>query len=755
MLLSINHKSFWLAFLLLAYSPLAKANDCERHLSAIERLIDGESDVDLNEQLRSLESLNFSKNITCEATYHYLLGRILLLQGKPKLAQENLAKSVDFYQEVQEKKGLALSAYFLGQAFLETDQPDLAAPYFDLSLREKAILGQKELLAEAFDLRAMLHSNTGQHLEAIDLLKQAVIHLDGTKKDQVSIRLLNQISTNYQSIGQIDSAVTYYQRLFALKQKMEDGPGLLSDYITLGGLYSELGNYKEAQKAFIQAKSLSESLKDTFGLIGIYIEMAEVYLQERLPDLALESADKAISLASHKRMLFSEGQALIIKASVFERLAQSDIALQYYNNAYEIFDQLGLNRQKAEVLVDICHLEPSIENLEKTENSLKSVIPNCLETGDIICEMNMKLLLCDMHLQQKKDYPQVDKLLKESEKIALQTNNATGRQEVYRLRSHFFEQTGSPELALDSYRAFSELKDSIVNVENARTVQELEQLYETEKLGREITEQRAELRRRNIQLILLLVGTGILITLIVLVLYLNRRNKLLNEQKMAILEKERETQVLRAMVTGEEQERLRIARDLHDSLGAVIATAKMRVSSLSQQMPKLKGLDGFQKAQELMDDAYHSIREVSHNMMPGTLSKYGLEAAIANMCEAIEKVHRMDIEFIPYGLDRIDDDLVETNIFRIVQELLRNVVKHSNASEVIVQLTFEDGALDVIVEDNGNGFDPKQQSLGIGIESIRSRVLFLKGMLEIDSSIGKGSTFTIHIPNDTFEKQEA
>ena len=223
-----------------------------------------------------------------------------------------------------------------------------------------------------------------------------------------------------------------------------------------------------------------------------------------------------------------------------------------------------------------------------------------------------------------------------------------------------------------------------------------------------------------------------------------------------MIEKERETQILRAMVSGEEQERRRIARDLHDGLGANLATVKMRINAVRNSIPRIQEQESYNKAEELVDEACENIREISHNMMPGSLNRYGLEVALQDMCEAIQDSNEIDLAFIPFGLDKIVDEAVEINIYRIVQELLKNIVKHADAKEGIVQLTLEDNKLHIVVEDDGKGFDMESTNVfeGIGMGSIQSRVIYLDGKMDIESSPGKGTTFNIEIPIQTGKKQK-
>ena len=344
--------------------------------------------------------------------------------------------------------------------------------------------------------------------------------------------------------------------------------------------------------------------------------------------------------------------------------------------------------------------------------------------------------------------------------MAISSQNLSSLEEAHRLKSRHFENLGRYQLALHHYRIHKGIQDSVLNEETAMIVQEMEQRFQTEKKDKEIAQQRATLEHQQNVLqeqafdnILLLIGVLLLLALSAFVIIINRRNKQLNKQRLSALQKERESQILRAMVKGEEQERVRIARDLHDSLGAVMASAKLRVNTLGHQLPELKSMDSYHIAEELIDEACHNVREISHDMMPGSLGKYGLQEAIGRMCATIEKSKpNISVNYIPFGLEDLDNDIVASNVLRIVQELLRNVIKHAAATEVIVQLTLEDQQLIITVEDDGKGFDQEDEQFqaGLGLESIQTRALSLHGQLEIQSQPGEGTTFTITIPTSNY-----
>lgn len=218
------------------------------------------------------------------------------------------------------------------------------------------------------------------------------------------------------------------------------------------------------------------------------------------------------------------------------------------------------------------------------------------------------------------------------------------------------------------------------------------------------------------------------------------------KKDLALLEKEKESEILRALISGEEKERKRIAQDLHDGLGALLSTVKLRFSAIQNEMPDIFKAESFRKADELLDDACDEIRGISHRMMPRILDKGGLEHAMKDLCSAVNQPSEIEVSFLPIDIPEDIPDDKALAIYRIAQELLKNAIKHSDANEILVQLQGEKERLNLTVEDDGKGFHPDEVKRGLGLDGIRSRVSFAEGSMDLDTAPGRGSSFHITIP---------
>lgn len=217
----------------------------------------------------------------------------------------------------------------------------------------------------------------------------------------------------------------------------------------------------------------------------------------------------------------------------------------------------------------------------------------------------------------------------------------------------------------------------------------------------------------------------------------------LEAQKVENLLKEQELASIDAMIEGQEKERKRIAEDLHDDLGALMATISLHLENVGSE----NNPNALHKTKTLLSEAYTKIRNISHVKNAGVIANQGLLVAVNNMVSKISSASKIDIEVIAHGLENRLENSLELSLFRTIQELMTNIIKHAEATKTTIQLTQHNHNLNIIVEDNGKGFDTTSiKESGIGLEAIKKRVTHLEGKLTIDSVLNRGTTIIIDIP---------
>jgi two-component system, NarL family, sensor kinase len=219
----------------------------------------------------------------------------------------------------------------------------------------------------------------------------------------------------------------------------------------------------------------------------------------------------------------------------------------------------------------------------------------------------------------------------------------------------------------------------------------------------------------------------------------------MHKQKIAAQEKQ--FTIMSNLLKGQEKERSRLAKDLHDGIGSILTSVKYSLASAKRDFApeNEESLKVLENSIEVIDLSINELRRVAYNMMPEALIKFGLDEGLKDFCQFIKSANGLHIHYQSFGLhDRLDND-IEIVLYRIVQELLTNVVKHSSATETYVQLVRDGSRLSISVEDNGKGFsvDKLSKKKSTGWLSLQSRVNYLKGKLEINSILEKGTTVAI------------
>ena len=306
--------------------------------------------------------------------------------------------------------------------------------------------------------------------------------------------------------------------------------------------------------------------------------------------------------------------------------------------------------------------------------------------------------------------------------------------------------------AFNNLMNYNQASEKFLLRNNKRINDEMEAKYQTAEKEKQILKEQQKVRANRNWLIaagiVLLLGSGIGI-----LLQKNTTKKRLLAEQQALIKQERVDNLLKeqelvsidAMIAGQEKERQRVANELHDDLGSLMATIKLHFDN-SKVSKKDSGL---QNAQKLLDQAYQKVRGMAHSKNSGVMSNQGLLPAIKKMAQVITETNALEVTVEDFGMgDRLENSL-ELNLFRMVQELVANAIKHAEATQVTIQLTQYEDNLNIIIEDNGKGFDRAKvdtSKTGMGLTTIEKRVEHLEGNFTVDSVLGKGTSILIDIP---------
>ncbi|MBI3138604.1 MAG: sensor histidine kinase [Sphingobacteriales bacterium] len=331
------------------------------------------------------------------------------------------------------------------------------------------------------------------------------------------------------------------------------------------------------------------------------------------------------------------------------------------------------------------------------------------------------------------------------------------KKDVFGNRAELEKSQGHYQAAVSYLDSFGLLRDSLLHLENADRIEFLDARYQAEKKEVQIGQLQAEkevqklnLQRKNIWNYIL-AGAALLLAVISFLVFRNfRQRQLLQQQRIQELETQQQLLATEAVLKGEEQERTRLAKDLHDGLGGMLSGIKYSFQTMKGNLIMTpENQQAFERSMDMLDSSIREMRRVAHNMMPEALVKFGLTTAIRDFCEEINRSGALQVSYQSIGMEK--EQISQTTaitIYRIVQELLNNTMKHAAARTAIVQLSKTGRGISITVEDDGKGFDTAllKGARGIGWSNIQSRVEYLKGRLDIQSEPGKG--VSVHIDID-------
>jgi len=290
------------------------------------------------------------------------------------------------------------------------------------------------------------------------------------------------------------------------------------------------------------------------------------------------------------------------------------------------------------------------------------------------------------------------------------------------------------------YQALAQqYQDSILSEKQMKTINELEVKYQSLQKDKELAQNQLQLQKSK-DYIIYSIGAALIALLVAALIFLYYRNKRRTYlRQLKLVKQEKEVQVLQALMQGEEKERTRIAHDLHDEVAGMLAAAKMNLNALAMQVQDVVEDKGYHKVMDLLDETSVRVRNTAHNLLPEILMQHGLEKAINKYCNNISNDSFLTVRF--YSLGGVERYALnfELAVYRIVQELLNNIIKHAKATEVLVQLGVQHNVLFITVEDNGIGFNASNvSSEGTGLKSLQARVKALNGKIDITSEVGEG-----------------
>lgn len=546
--------------------------------------------------------------------------------------------------------------------------------------------------------------------------------------------------------GENDAAEELIKKSLDIRIKTNDVSGQGYCLRSLGNIEYDRNDYTKALEHYLAAAPRFESAGDLKGLSGDYIWVGNVF-NEGLHqfDKAAEYFNKSLAIAEKIKdsSLISYNLNNLGQAYYFAK--NYNEALRYYRLSKSIKEKLEDDRGLGSAYGNISNVYFDIKQYDSAAlyNDSSFSIRKKLndKKGMATCYANVG----NIYLEQKN----LEGAFENYNKAIALGNEIDFKEpiiESYNGLSKYYEIKGNTKEALEYYKKYKAANDSIFNGDITRQLATLQTKYETAKKQQQINEQQFELTKKQYWIY---GSIGLLILIVLLGFSYYRRNKLKQEKKLQLEVIKQQDLATKAVIVAEENERKRIAADLHDGVGQMMSAAKMNLSAFENDIPfkDEQQKNNFEKIIGLVDESCKEIRSVSHQMMPNALLKSGLASAIKEFIDKIDN-RVLKVNLHTEGLNERLDANVETVLYRVIQECVNNVIKHSGANSLDISLIKDADGIAATIEDNGRGFNTKDKEKfeGIGVKNILSRIGFLKGTVDFDSTPGRGTLVAIHVP---------
>ena len=631
-----------------------------------------------------------------EASLYNLKGIIFNFSGNQDSAVVNFEKSERIALKIGDKLSIAKAKQNKGLPLVKMGKYALALGSILEAVKYYESIDFKSGVARAYGDIANILIRQENNKEAVGYLTKAIKIADEINESGIKSNFYNSLGVAYQALNETRNAYETYLKALELAEKLKNIKSQIAITQNLGQISWALNpNDLKSFEYFKKAELLAIGYGDRLTLAYIYQNMGRNYLHQKKYTEALKYTQLARDLAVETKDLYS-------LVAIYASLGELYKILNKYDESYtaliakDSISKIVFNKESSEQI----NLLRGKYEAEKKEQQI-----TLLDKQNLIQRLELgkgKLELANKSLENDKNIFKIG-----TQELSLQKNKIT--------------------LA----------KNEVEAKAKAQKIKLLASENEVQKL---------ELLKRNI--ILGISIAVLLLTILISYLFYNRY-KLKQEarlQEEVIAQQDIST---KAVLNAEENERKRISGELHDGLGQMFSAVKMNLSALTENLSFKDAYtkEMFGKTMDLIDDSCKEVRVISHQMAPNVLLKSGLAAAVRDFISKID-AQKLKINLETFGLQERLDQNIETVLYRVIQETVNNVIKHAQANSLDIQLSKDDSGINVMIEDNGIGFDvSKLENFdGIGLKNIQTRVGYLKGTVEFSSAIGKGTLVAIYIP---------
>lgn len=588
--------------------------------------------------------------------------------------------------------------------------------------KEKSKKGREKIqekLISVYSGLSIFYSNIGNNVMSTYYTKKGLSLAKIIKNNNLIARSYYNLGIQSLNTNNYTDALNWFYSSLKIKEKI-DNKNLHEVYIGIGDVYSNLKKYSKAVEYYSKVFTLANTNYD--ANVRSYIATGNIYLKQNETSKALEFYTKAEVLVEKYHLKRSQVMLYNSLGLYHQKVGNNDLALKYF---FELLT-IGEQSQKKEV---IAITKLSIATIYERENKDKLAI----------------------------------KFASSASQLAKEISRFNTYWACEQLLSTLYEKQKLHQLALHHYKKFITIRDSIENKINTEKIVKAEMNYEFEKKeliakAKQDKARAVALQELNKQKLIRnsIAGFSILIVILSIIIVLNykkrakiskalaQKSEELYQQKAIELIKNEQVKSMRNYIKGEENERSRIASELHDGIGGTISAIKLKLSKIAE----VDKNEQIEKVIKNVDVLYQDMRSISHNLISPQLKDSIFIEIINNLVNDIKEATSFEITLEYLEEDKINllSEEIQVTVYRMIQELLKNSISHSNGTKIEINVTKFEHELNLVIEDNGSGFDTSKKKFGIGLRNLEARTKALGGKLIIDSVIGRGSAFNITIP---------
>ena len=540
-------------------------------------------------------------------------------------------------------------------------------------------------------------------------------------------------------------------QLAALKILIElaDKKGIANSYNIIGNIYTIQGNYPEALKNHLYSLKISEEIVDRAELATGYNNIGNVYFYQDNFSEALKNYSIAMKIRNEINDKLGSAAVYISIGNAYWGQYNYPEALKNYSLSKKIYGELGRNENLANICINMGivyteqgNFNEALKNLfmakeitQKTGNK-SGIALSCSCIGDVYLKLK--------EIGKARDYFKIALV------IAKEINNKKLLVDFYNNISRMDSIVGDFKSAYLNYNLYSQYKDSLLNQENIKKIIQTQMQYDFDKKEAVAIEEKQKqqliIQKSRLQIIFLI--SGIVGILIMGFLFFSRFRLKVKQKFNTEILKQQELRI-KAIVETQEEERDRIAKDLHDGAGQLLSGLKFSLQNLSKEIIEKIPLltEKLSLQNRIVDEAASEVRAIAHQMMPQALNKAGLVSAMEDMLDRNFSNSKIKYKFIHTNVSGKYQKNIEIGLYRISQELVNNILKHSGANEVSILLTINDNQIILMMEDNGKGFDfEEQRNKGMGLLNIITRTKSMNGKINFETASNGGTLATTIIP---------